>query len=282
VESYRRFSVILTTPNNRFLQRVNPQITRAVADSGSSLNHSEIQLLARNMVDLGLWGNLKLWVHSGLAKERTSGSDVFASKIYDISGNEKDAAQSTTTAQAKIASVGLSFDGGDYYEITTPMGVSGATTRSVLFWIKPTAINTLYTVFAIGPSITGVRQQFVIHTSAATNGDIYVSFNNRDVSSSSGVLNTTDYHFIAVTYDGNTLSTTSVVIYRNASSLSKTLHGTLSGSANTVEDFCHIANDIYASRKYSGILDDLRLFNAVLTDTQISAIYNATKSKYGH
>jgi hypothetical protein len=262
--------------NNRFLQRTNPQITRALNDGGSSLDHPEIQKLARQMVDLGIWSNLVLWVHEGLVKERVSGSDVFVPTGYDISGQLNDAVQTDTLLQPKSSAMGLSFDG----------------TNDVLS-LTNSSVNTSYcTVMA-----------YVYYNNLATNQQVFNRSNNSLVATTALVYqNSTNdisfrlrlsasfvttrtlawssppsaltYYHITGTYDG-----TNMRIYINGIEVnSLSISGTIDTN-NYIQT--NIGRNISAVGHHNGIISDVRYFNTALTAAQIDAIFQETRGKYG-
>lgn len=263
--------------NNRFLQRVNPQITRGLADGGSSLNHSEIQTLARQMVDMGLWHNLIFWVHEGLVKERISGSNVFVPKIYDISDTPIDMQQTDTTKQVKLLN-GFVFDGinDNFIKVTTPSK------------LKPTQITTCFYCNLIN---NGGFESIIDNFSATPTFVRYHIFQRADkmrvqIFAAGGqkqyatVNNITNgWVFFATTYINNNLN-----LYLNGSAATVSILNNA-----TIGDLIYYTNNEFAiginlnatTNNTKGTLSDLRIFNNVLTDTEIDAIFQETRGKYG-
>jgi hypothetical protein len=279
--------MITTVSNNRFLQRVNPQITRALADSGSSLNHSEIQLLARNMVDLGLWGNLKLWVHSGLVKTRESGGNTFVSKAYDISGGNNDPAQTTEDNQPKLVSSYITYDGvNDYMLINDSASLRLTSEGSLMLWINPSTLTQDSFANFIAKSRRGTTatiSYFIIWRQSGGYLQGYISdgTNFKDVQAT--LPNTANqYYHIVFTWDASYLR-----IYQNAGTpTSASNSSSISAQSASDQNVCLGGNTFWTDStnlaEFTGIQDDYRIFNKALSATEISAIYNITKSKYGH
>lgn len=274
--------------NNRFLQRVNPAITRALADSGSSFNHPEIHRLARNMVDLGIWDNLVLWQHEDLVKIRTVSNEAFVEKSYDIISNDYNAINTDTTQQPKLVS-GFLFDGTNDRLIISDNSLftfsdgSNDLPFSVVCWVNRT---------------TGSGGIPLAKATAINNGEWYAGlFFFRTVDSNSGGyrgLNATGistqppspnvwYQYV-YTYNGNA-SSTGMNIYRNNININSEYIDSSSGTYTRMRD---TTTQIFIGSRgtgtyFNGTISDIRVFrNKVLSTNEISSIYDATKSKYGY
>lgn len=266
--------------NNRFLRRVNPQITRALADSGSSLNHSEIQQLMRQMVDLGIADNLKLWVHSGLVKTRTAGAETFIAKAYGISSNNFDAAQTTEANQPKLVSDGMEFDGsGDFLLIPHDAALNYITPFTLCTWCKfktlPTGTTTNNTLLGKGTATSGsggydFKVDFISGVYSLNLVKYFVADQRVNIASLS--VNTW-CHFVAAAQSDR------VKYYVNGSHVGDSLNAT--PAQTNIKDF-EIARFRDGSKTTHGAQNDIRIYNSTLAASQIAAIYNATKAKYGH
>jgi hypothetical protein len=278
-----------TIANNRFLQRVNPAIDRALADSGSSLDHPEIQRLARQMVDLGIWDNLVFWAHEGLVKERVSGSDVFVPKSYDITANNNDAANTDTTQQPKLND-GFLFDGtndrlivADNDSLTFVSGTNDLP-FSVIFWIKVnnnTILNTVVgksNAIAVGEYYAGAGLFRCVDNSTSSFiaklrivGQVVPSSNNT-------------WYMLSCTYNGNK-NASGINCYENDYNINSRF------SNNTQANYQQMRNTnlqtFIGSRDNSqyvnGEVSDIRVFrNKELSLSEITLIFNETKAKYGY
>lgn len=273
--------------NNRFLMKTNPQITRALADSGSSLNHPEIQRLARQQVDLGIWSNLKLWVHRDLVKTRTSGSDLFVPKAYDISGNEDDAVQATEANQAKLVSTGMQFDGSNDY-LSTPLYILknhfSTTPLAIMTWlyIPSYSINNTLLVglveLNLGYSYRGIGLGW-----RCVDGVFQIYMYYRPVYDYSKACNfsiSTNTWYLVTGIINPVDLTIKLYLNTNVSSTSYTYH------QSYMDDYIAIAQNhsfggAGLNAYFKGILNDIRIYYGNLTVDQITAIYNLTKSYYG-
>ena len=368
--------------NNRFLKRVNPEIVRAKDDSGSSLNHPEIQKLMRQMVDMKYtipilesgWGssgygdyvffhnnhpdiyqfeeyknisvnttgnyvyvgrnyppngtfphilyvevpsnvgvtandvasfetylaansivikrciadNLKLWVHNGLVKTRTSGSDTFVPKAYDISGEENDAVQATEANQPKLVSDGMEFDeGSDFLNIGflfhNELGGSAAISLSV--WALTYVLagqNRNILGSRISSTLTSNQLRFNsggtmrVHSRSSIN-DSLISLDTTET------YNTDQWYYFVVVWD---FTNKTIKLYVNtnkdidASSIGYS-SDTYTPSQADLQD--RIGNTpVSEINGMNGCINDFRIYNKALSASEISAIYNQTKSEYGH
>lgn len=279
--------------NNRFLQPVNKQIVRGLADAGANFvgNGHVLHPLFRQMVDLGISGNLKLWVHRNLVETRASGGDTFVPTAYDLSSNNNDGVQATTGYQPKLVSLGLEFDGSDDSldcggESSLYFG-TGDFSFSVWFYADVDAkTHDIISNRALGAVYSSVG--FIFGSTGATDvGRLaFVLDNGIDAAKNYYLLDlyeiSTWYHF-AGTWKN---STDTMLLYKNGSditsSLTKASDDSLTGESITSTSNFTIANRPGTTgRCWDGILNDIRIFNTALTETQITAIYNTTKSFYG-
>jgi hypothetical protein len=265
--------------NNRFLQRVNPAITRALADSGSSLDHPEIQRLARQMVDLGIWGNLLFWVHEGLVKDSISGSDQFVLKTYDITTNNRDF--TAVRGKPKIENSVFKFTrtNDDILSISSVSISQG--THTYMWWLNRTTAESDRSFNALISVGNPVQLQ---HLDSNGVYSIQIGFPR---TTTSGIWRTTNnectlgtWHHIAITY--NYASTANdPIIYINGISVPITETTTPSGSFGSITGFI-LGNTNALPRSLNGYISDFRSYNNILTATQINSIFQETKAKYGY
>ena len=365
--------------NNRFLQRVNPEIKRALADSGSSLEHPEIQQLMRQMVDMKYtipilesgWGssgygdyvffynnypgvhqfeeyknlsinttgnyiyvgsnyppnlpfpnvlyievpsnvgvtandvasfetylaansivikrciadNLKLWVHSGLVKTRTSGSDLYVPKAYDISGEENDAVQATTNNQPELVSAGFNYKLEDYIAAPNTSSLRFTSMLTVLAWINWDIVS------GSNGAIVGqyyhaendssylirrftnnrIQEVLILETGAFVN-------NKKRYRGSINVFDGS-WHLIGFTWDNGVLK-----LFTDGdedTSVNKVDDDSFNSIYVSEVEPCIIGHTSDFARPFGGVLNDIRIFNKALSATEISAIFNATKGFYG-
>ena len=269
--------------NNRFLKRVNPEIVRAKDDSGSSLNHPEIQKLMRQMVDLGIADNLKLWVHNGLVKTRTSGSDLYVPKAYDISGEENDAVQATEAKQPKLVSDGMEFDGlNDRLTISDDASLQITGAMTIMAWVYYIGGTTTSSQAIIGKYGTGGYRGYLLFVNpddGSKDARFIIASNSstvRAVVSDENSLPFNQWFLLTGVY----VPSTSLTVYINTTAYENTTSIPSSQYSNNGLPLDLSWFDS-TGRYVKQNLNDIRIFNSALTSTQISAIFNATKGFYG-
>lgn len=265
-----------TIANNRFLQRVNPAIDRALADSGSSLDHPEIQRLARQMVDLGLWNDLVLWVHEGLIKERVSGSDVFASTGYDIGSLALDVTSVDSTSEPKVLSDHFLFD--NVNDILRVTHADSSARKTIIMYVNHTENSSSNRLFAINGSFLFYFQS-IINNKGILTYDTGTGVTAGIWQTQSDSLQQNTWYHIAATYDGTSLLN-DPVIYINGSSKVVTETNTPI-VLDSIGNILLIGNRNLRDRAYGGKLSDIRYFKRILTAAEINAIFEETRSKYG-
>jgi hypothetical protein len=272
-----------TIANNRFLQRVNPAINRALADSGNIYNHSDIQQSAMQMVDLEIWGNLNVWLHGSLIDTFFISPNTKINKSYDISGNNKDFNTWPHIANSEPLYDTIGID--PIYKFTgfsSPVRllaivqptISNTGNYSIVAWAKPsTSFANQSGFFSVkGTSLWSLQFGAAAFNVVANN--IAQSINTPD-----RVVN--DWNMYAVSRNGNnyllklyningtyTYTATFAGSYRG--DVSSYIGLRINDNSNT-----SIAN------AFNGFLGELRTFNIALNSTQMDAIFQQTKAKYG-
>jgi hypothetical protein len=260
---------------NRFLSKTNPQFIRGLADSGSVLDSPEINKLAAQMVDLGIWGNLVFWAHPGLLKERVSGSDVFVTKTYDITANNVDLLNSTNSEQPKLTNKLL-----DFYTNTLSLKSTN------------NAVNTQYGTICAWAYFTNVAGSRCVYSKFNDNGETFgiiyqlssqkilftirltaTPTTQRQITSNT-IVQANTWYFIAASYDGTTQRLYINGIEETSNSISGTIN---TASYNGISIGRNFANSI----GLIGNIGEERYFNTALTATEIDAIFQATRGKYG-
>lgn len=266
--------------SNRFLSRTNPEYLRAKDDGGDVLNSPEINKLMMQMVDMGIADNLKLWVHSGLVETRVSGSDTFVPKAYDISGEENDAVQATAGNQPELVSNGMEFDGSDdFFTIANSSYNNFPNQFTIMVWamLKATKTYSAIIVKRHSQQNTGAIYSLYFCDPGSIHYDIRDNtrtYRFRGTYEVSNYLNT--WHNIVITRD----SENEAKIYHNVNIKdTNTLDGNISPTGQPLYLGKHSQN---STQELNGALNDIRIFNKALSTSEISAIYNATKHKYGH
>ena len=269
--------------NNRFLQRTNPTMLAAIDDGGSVLDRVFIQHAARDMVDRDIWKHLFGWYDDGLVETRTSGSDLYVPKCYDLSGNGHDAEQTSTGLQPLLTSTGMQFADTQWIANTgVNAELNGSSAVTVQFWVYPTSFssNRNYCfLFNNGTNVTlsfqfwrstGRMFSFLRSQAADTVQQIL------SASGTTGTLNT--WQMITVIAD---CTNKWLRIYRNTT---KVAEGTsLSLGSDTfvsTSQISYIMGHPTTGASLVGKMRDIRSYKADLED-EITTSFNNNKSRYG-
>jgi len=224
---------------------------------------------------LGIWGNLLFWVHEGLPKERVSGSDVFVNKLYDISGNTRDAIQTGTTSQPKLISGEIVWD-----NVNDNLPISFSYSNGTISY-------SLYVNTANPPGSFGAKRIFErasdrLYYRSLVTDSIEIQYEHTFTSGTRTGTTVNLYNtwmHVIVTYDAGSTAN-NPIIYINGVDISATSGGTPTGTRATTT-VTNIGNRAALDRPYSGKLSDFRMFNKILTASEVDAIFQETRAKYG-
>ena len=115
------------------------------------------------------------------------------------------------------------------------------------------------------------------NTANPTSLEFRVKYSTTDlqirVPSNSATMN--EWQHIAITWDGSA-NAAGVKIYKNGSELTYTLqqNGVGTRVSDSTRDF-RIGDNAYANSPFKGMLDDIRIYNRVLSASEIQSVYNA-------
>ena len=74
---------------------------------------------------------------------------------------------------------------------------------------------------------------------------------------------------VAVTYDGSSSSASDTQFYINGVPVSATLHGSLAGTFITDSFEWTIGNDLATKQTFDGVIDEVRVYDRILTESEI-------------
>jgi hypothetical protein len=287
--------------NNRFLWHTNPIMSAAITDGGSVLDREYIQRAARGIVDAGHLDDLAYIILAGLANTRTSGTDVYVSEVYDLSGNTHNATQPDDDYQPKVVD---GFFRGDY--ITPWLGTClrhddhmplvGQNSFTIMCWVKIDDVTVPENIYGywlmnergeIGTTIgrpvnyslsfnksSGQFYFFIMEVSTSTIIPVY---------STTSPLDDTWYHVAATCND----ATNEIKIYVNGSLEGTSDFSTITRDKNGEKSAlmgaawsADLITDFYAGFALVGYANDFRGYTKVLTETEIAKIYNETSYRY--
>ena len=204
--------------------------------------------------------------------DETSGSIARDSSENSYDGSLGSGVTFSSNGLAAFKGRGLAFDGtddNDYIDLGNVVGSSNS--LSVSFWAKPSEISYMQPLSKMPTTATGLGWSFKYRN----NGDVWwrigsQSSNNSGTTLGSGVYTIGDWHFMVATFDG---SVGTAKIYFNG-----TLYDTTTGISQGVNDTTvptrvTKASASSTSEEFGGVLDDIRIFDRVLTLTEIQVLY---------
>lgn len=247
-------------------------MTAAIVDGGSVQDREYIQRCARQTVDQGLWGNLKLWIDPALPKLRNSGGVDYVPKLYDLSGNGNNGVQTTEAYQPVWGATGLTFDGSDDYIESSLQTIENLT---ISLWIKyndPTYFpyflfwgNTWLTsniYLAIVPTNLGYTRIRFWNFTGAQDGAIGTSDTADD-----------NWHLHTFSVSGKN---SSVYVDGEWEADGTITNNYINGGVRKIFLATRATNTVFVD----GSLNDIRIYSPALTATEIAAIYNQTSYRY--
>jgi len=190
---------------------------------------------------------------------------------YDSSGNDNDGTliNGPTWVDGKFGKA-LQYDGSDdYVEVpdSTSLDIPEGSKISITAWVKADAFNTPNLILAKATSGSKGNYHFGVH-----NGQyLYFSFYNggwRELRDDTTPLSTGTWYFVAVTFDS---STDECKLYINGNNV-KT--GSIPYDLITNDESLTIARYLGGGNPWDGIIDELHIYNKILTQEEISDLYN--------
>ena len=207
----------------------------------------------------------------------------FNGNLNDSSGNNRNATQNGTitytTGRKGIVNTAIQFGSGNIVTPTLP----ASSVWSLSFWIKTTS-TTLVNVLAELSSNFNGKQGFLIDVSDTNTilGKIMAgisSANSNNLKYTNDIINDGNWKHIVVILDRSQIVSNEIKIYINNSL--KTNLTYYNGNTEQSGDF--IADKIFIggrgntySLPYIGLMDDFKLYNRPLTQTEITNLYNET------
>ena len=261
--------------NNRFLQRVNPEIKRALNETGAAAS-------MRQMVDLDIAKNLVGWWHKDNVETRVSGSDTFITQANDSSGGTNHATQTTEANQPELVSDGMEFESdlldmglGSILNI-----INGANAVTMSVWVYGNNWNNQsWIVYGIiNSSLLGVSIRINV-TNPMVGGRSHSSDSFQSLISSREINLAQWYHFVGIV----NYTTSQFYIYidgeQDSTGSANFSQNKFTGGTPTLSD--RIGNHPTSGRDVDGRLNDIRIYNKTLSASEIAAIHNQTKGAYG-
>lgn len=225
---------------------------------------------------------------------RESGGNEYVSKIYDITNYANDYAQAAEANQPLLESIGMAFDGTNHFlKGGNKSSLDFTTAFTFVGWAKTldhTLANQIIACHGITDGQRSYTISFALHN--APGGEMSILFYLTpdgtqasrayivayDVTYGNLIANDT-WYFIACIYDNS--ATPKMKLYIQNSLITVTTAGTPPTSIFTGST----ENETMAkgfNNLLKGSVDFQKLFNVALTETQMTKIFNDTKSRYGY
>ncbi|MCU0917704.1 MAG: hypothetical protein MUC88_24550 [Planctomycetes bacterium] len=186
----------------------------------------------------------------------------------DSSGNNRTGVPSGNAQfGAGMDGQGLLLDGsGDYVTITGYKGILGGNPFSIALWARSTSTGDI-TMVNWGSSTNGQRVDFRLYQ-----GRLRVEHGNGNLQANTA-LNNGEWHYVALTVaQGTGLSAPGVQLYLDGKNDTQTTADPDTFNINAVTDVTIGRRGSNADRAFLGSLDEVRIYDRVLTADEIKAL----------
>ena len=215
---------------------------------------------------------------------------------WKLDGNAKDATPynndgtvtgaTLTTDRKGQGNKAYSFDGNDYVDVSNPSSYNFSAPATISAWVK-SSVDSCQTITNVGGATTANMQYFAI------GNDCTGSLTNEIITAQRTVSDATTYtlgyttatrteifdnnwHLVNITFDGS-----SIRIYLDGVSKTVTVgvgsnNGTYGGLDSAAK--FSIGSELFGDSNYlyfNGSIDDVRVYNRVLSATEITALYES-------
>jgi hypothetical protein len=214
-------------------------------------------------------------------------SDANLVAYWKFEGNSNDSKGSNngTDTSVTYGTAYGKFNQGALYNGTTSKTnigsvVSGSTARTVSAWVYPTTTSGGRCWYASGTNAANAA--FAVLTNGSIANDVYIYLNTQDYKTGA-VLTQNVWNHVVVTYDGGSLSTSTLHAYVNGVEQSLTKVGVGTGVANTTNSNFSLGYSAIGSDSYfAGNLDEIAVFSRSLSATEVGYLYSlgTTKAYY--
>lgn len=207
------------------------------------------------------------------------GAWVFSGNANDISGSGNHGTvygATLTTDRCGNVNSAYSFNGTTNYIQTLFAGPTGSVSRSVSFWAR-TSNSNLMTTFAYGNSSGGLA--YAIQHSYNCSG-VGVDVNNQAITRGNSCVHNNNWHHIVAVLNSTVSTQLGGVLFYVDGIQQTSLSCSVSGTTQTINTGSLYPISIgrihdASSRFFSGDLDDVYLYNRVLSLAEIQQLYQA-------
>ena len=199
----------------------------------------------------------------------------FNGNLNDSSGNNRNAKQNGTitytTGRKGIVNTAIQFGSGD---LTTINNLPASPIWSFSFWMKTTETLTRV-IFAVNGVTTGNREWGIL----LENGKIRAEINNAgveylNVGTAPTIINNNNWHHVVVILDSTQAASNEIKIWIDniAQTLTKSYNSDTSG--NFINKGLIFGRTTSNFNYFNGVLDDVKIYNRPLSQTEITNLYN--------
>ena len=205
----------------------------------------------------------------------------FEGNLNDSSGNDRTGAHSGTNLQENLSSTGkfgtgLYLDGsGEHIAVTGYKGVTGSAARTMSAWIKTDKGDAA--ILNWGSNAAAQKWTFRTQTSDGVSGAHRVEMNGGAQVGDVAVVDNRWHHVVAV-LPSTTLG--SMVLYVDGQAVGKSVNSGSTVNTASSQDV-RIGQD-FSSRGFKGYMDDIRIYSAALSSSDIAAIYGDGLGDFGY
>lgn len=178
----------------------------------------------------------------------------------------------TFSTDARYGATSGNFNGASYVNVSDATFPSGNQPRSIFVWIKSTQASSSGEILDYGTIGGGNRCLISVHGGL---GKLMVG-NHGDALLGTTTINDGSWHYVGFTYNG-----TIYKLYVDGSIEQFSL-GNGYMYTNTILNTAMIGSNINNSLYYTGLIDELTIYNSVLSDATISSYYHVGGKSHLH
>lgn len=194
----------------------------------------------------------------------STASDTFGSGVF-WSTDTPGPASTASISLAGTSGIGTNLDSAD-------VGIAGSGAKTIISWIK-TGSASEGAFFGYSPTVgstAGADLRFLVNSA----GQLRFEANVGNFAISSATVNDNAWHMVALVIPANA-TTSGISFYVDG-----TLAGPVSSGGSTILDTATggefiIGSDGNAGRHFSGLIDDVRIYDTALTKAELDAIFTA-------
>ena len=226
-------------------------------------NFNTIYLLLITMLSLSYKGTTQD-ITTGLVAyyefENTSGDVIDAVGSHNGTNNG-----ATRGVEGKVGNA-FSFDGGDYVDITNHLDITDYNTFTLSAWVKPTTLGSNKTIISkVGPN-RDFNLKFSSNNKICAQHAIGSTYYN---CYSATTASTNVWIHVAATWQNNQWK-----IYYNG-----VLESTCTKEASPIwSGSMMLIGSMAGSEKFSGLIDEVRIYNRALSEIDIAILYHCSGS----